>query len=29
VEELDLELKPQENDIEISPNLIYSAILPQ
>jgi hypothetical protein len=26
--ELNLELKPQENDIKISPNLIYGAISP-
>jgi hypothetical protein len=26
VAELDLQLKPQENDIQISPNLIYNVI---
>jgi hypothetical protein len=26
---LNLELKPQANNIKISPNLIYDAILPQ
>jgi hypothetical protein len=26
--ELNLKLKPQENDIKISPNLIYGAISP-